>query len=83
MEIIFVSSDQDEESFEEYFGIIPWLALPFRDPLVKNLSRYFEIVGIPTLIVLSPDGKTLQKKYVKMVMEYGIGVYPFIEEKLD
>lgn len=83
LEIVFVSSDRDEESFVEYFGSMPWLALPFRDPLVKNLSKYFEIEGIPTLIVLGPDGKTLQTEAVKMVMDYGVGVYPFTAEKLD
>ena len=29
LEIIFVSSDRDEEGFDEYFGEMPWLALPF------------------------------------------------------
>ena len=29
LEIIFVSSDRDEEGFEEYFGEMPWLALPY------------------------------------------------------
>ena len=29
MEIVFVSSDRDQGSFDEYFGEQPWLALPF------------------------------------------------------
>ena len=28
-EIVFVSSDRDESSFKEYFGEMPWLALPY------------------------------------------------------
>ena len=30
-EIVFVSSDKDEQSFGEYFEEMPWLALPFSD----------------------------------------------------
>lgn len=29
-EVIFVSSDQDEESFNQYYAEMPWLALSFR-----------------------------------------------------
>ncbi len=28
LEIVFVSSDSDQESFEEYWGSMPWKALP-------------------------------------------------------
>jgi len=58
-EIIFVSSDRDEESFKEYFGEMPWLALPFADrEAKKQLSSIFEVEGIPTLVIL--DAKTLK-----------------------
>jgi nucleoredoxin len=30
-EIVFCSADRDEEQFKEYFGTMPWLALPFED----------------------------------------------------
>lgn len=56
VEIIFISSDSDEASFKNYFQEMPWLALPFdkRDEKAE-LSRYFEVSGIPTLVVLSGD----------------------------
>lgn len=28
-EVIFVSSDEDEEAFKEYFKVMPWKALPY------------------------------------------------------
>jgi len=28
-EVVFVSSDKDESQFNEYYGSMPWLALPF------------------------------------------------------
>jgi nucleoredoxin len=56
MEVIQVSSDKDQEQFNEYFGPLPWLAIPFNDPRLKNLKTQFNIKGIPVLILLNRDG---------------------------
>lgn len=54
LEIVFVSSDNDESSFSEYYGTMPWAALPFSESSVKEaLSEKFGISGIPALIVLN------------------------------
>ena len=29
LEIVFVSSDRDPSSFQQYFSTMPWLAIPF------------------------------------------------------
>ncbi|XP_069134962.1 uncharacterized protein [Argopecten irradians] len=57
VEVIFISSDRDEASFKEYFGEMPWIALPFsvRDKKAA-LSEKHGIRGIPTLVVLKSDG---------------------------
>eukprot|EP00961_Rhodomonas_salina_P254156 3434805-Rhodomonas_salina.2 len=34
-EVIFVSSDKDQDAFDKYFGSMPWLALPFEDRDLK------------------------------------------------
>ena len=42
-EIVFVSSDRDEDSFDSYFDEMPWLALPYsaREHKVDtNILRY-------------------------------------------
>ena len=59
--IVFVSSDRDQASFDEYFGSMgDFLALPFADRDTKGtLSSKFGVRGIPTLIVLKPDGELL------------------------
>lgn len=44
-EIVFVSSDRDEESMKEYFGSMPWLSLPFGDKRKSTLSSTFDISG--------------------------------------
>jgi nucleoredoxin len=60
-EIIFCSSDRDEESFGEYFGEMPWLALPFSERGRKaDLSSRFGVEGIPTLVILEgTSGKVI------------------------
>merc|ERR1719171_1007959 len=50
LEVVFVSSDQDEASFKEYFGEMPWLALPFANKDVKKaLDKKFKVQGIPSV----------------------------------
>jgi len=45
-EIIFLSSDEDEESAMEYFKTMPWLMIKFEDrSLDEDLSREFDISG--------------------------------------
>jgi len=57
LEIVFVSSDRDQAAFDEYFGEMPFLALPYEARDKKNaLSKKFKVQGIPTLVIL--DGKT-------------------------
>ena len=58
-ELVFVSGDRDEAQFKEYFATMPWLALPFDEKRYKALSSHFEVEGIPTLVLLSPDGKVI------------------------
>mmetsp|Transcript_9507 Transcript_9507/g.19707 ORF Transcript_9507/g.19707 Transcript_9507/m.19707 type:complete len:244 (-) Transcript_9507:314-1045(-) len=62
LEVIFVSSDRDDASFNGYFEKMPWLALipgytsqEARDRQAK-LAEMFQIGGIPSVIVL--DAKT-------------------------
>ncbi|CAF0789034.1 unnamed protein product [Adineta steineri] len=55
-DIIFVSSDRDEAAFNDYYKDMPWLALSFKDRKNKEeLSKKFNISGIPTLILIDGD----------------------------
>ena len=58
IEIVFVSGDQDEESFQEYFNTMPWLAIPLGDPLIDQLNSEHNVEGIPYLVVLN-QGKVV------------------------
>merc|ERR1712216_834196 len=43
LEIVFVSSDRDQESFNEYLAEMPWLAVPFEKRDIKDqLSKKFK-----------------------------------------
>lgn len=62
LEVVFVSSDKDENAFNEYFAEQPWLALPFSDRERKNiLSKRFKVQGIPSVILLDGEGKVINK----------------------
>lgn len=55
IEIVYVSSDFDKGSFDEYWGKHqPWAALPFNpgSKLSQDLGRTFGVRGIPTLVAL-------------------------------
>jgi thiol-disulfide isomerase/thioredoxin len=62
-EIIFVSSDRDPKAFNDYFGSMPWLALPFSDRTRKSdLSVRYGVEGIPTLVIIDgASGAVIQK----------------------
>lgn len=56
-EIVFVSSDRDQKSFDEYYASMPWFSLPFAERDLKaKLSAKFKVSGIPSLIFV--DGET-------------------------
>ena len=36
---------------------MPWASLPFNDPRIQKLGEKFEVEGIPSLNIVSKDGK--------------------------
>ncbi|KAK8947850.1 putative nucleoredoxin 1-2 [Platanthera guangdongensis] len=81
-EIIFVSSDEDEESFDGYFSQMPWPSLPFWDERKRFLTRVFKISGIPSCVAINPEGKTVTKEARSLIMEHGANAYPFTKEQI-
>merc|ERR1719498_1618211 len=62
-EIVFASSDRDQKSFDEYYGEMPWLAIPFSDRATKDkLSKTFKVGGIPTLVIVDKNGEVVTTK---------------------
>merc|ERR1719408_201549 len=57
IEVVFISADRDQASFDEYYGEMPWAAVPFEARDLKDkLSARFGVRGIPMLVVLKADG---------------------------
>lgn len=67
-DIIFVSADRDEKSFKDYFGEMPWKALPFHDSTKDELDAIFKIEGIPALIFVDGEGNILTEDGRSKVM---------------
>ncbi|KAJ7953612.1 Thioredoxin, nucleoredoxin [Quillaja saponaria] len=81
-EVIFISSDRDQEAFDEFFSGMPWLALPFGDTRKASLSRTFKVQGIPMLVAIGPSGRTVTKEARDLVSIHGADAYPFTDERL-
>lgn len=82
-EIVFVSGDEDEESFKGYFSKMPWLAIPFSDSGTRDrLDELFQVKGIPHLVLIDEDGKVVSDSGVEVIREYGVEAYPFTQEKI-
>lgn len=61
LQIIFVSSDRDENSFNSYYEEMPWAALPYSNSSAKQkLSQRFGVSGIPTFIVLDAENGSVK-----------------------
>lgn len=68
---------------KDYYASMPRLALPFVDNTENKFSSYFRVGGIQSLIILGPNGKTLQTNAVDNILYYGIRAYTFTKELLD
>ena len=85
LEVVFVSRDRDEESFNAYFAKMPWLAVPFSDSdCLQRLNKRYKVNGIPNLVILSGEtGEIHTKEGVKFISEYGVGASPFTLERIN
>ncbi|KAI4385170.1 hypothetical protein MLD38_003225 [Melastoma candidum] len=81
-EIIFISRDHDQASFDDYFSTMPWLAFPFGDPRHPFLLKKYRISGIPSAVVINPNGQTVTKEARALLTIYGAAAYPFTEDHL-
>jgi len=61
LEVVFMSGDKDEAAFNEYFGEMPWLALPYEArELKEQLSKKYKVAGIPSVVIVNPaNGETI------------------------
>ena len=59
-ELVFVSSDRDPSQYQEYFGQMTFLAVPFEErATIQALSTKFGVTGIPMLVFVDAEGKVI------------------------
>ncbi|CAF1163296.1 unnamed protein product [Rotaria sordida] len=68
--IIFISCDEDQESFNSYRSEMPWPAAPMNSGAVP--AEYFQFSGIPSLIVVSSNGTILSRRGHEDVARFGV-----------
>ncbi|OVA19297.1 Protein kinase domain [Macleaya cordata] len=82
-EIIFISTDKNQEEFDLNISTMPWLAIPYHENKTKqDLRRIFEIKTIPALVLLGPDGKILSTNGRASISSYGAKAFPFTESRI-
>lgn len=83
-EVIYVSRDMDEDSYNEYFSKMSWLAVPFSDSGARvSLLKLFKVKGIPNLVLMDDNGMVLTHDGVDFIKDYGTEAYPFTAEKIN
>lgn len=62
-EVVFVSSDKSPDAQMNYMKEMKmkWYTLPHRSDEANKLSKKYGVRGIPALIIVSPEGKTISK----------------------
>ena len=76
LEIVWISGDQDEEEYDDYFEDMPWIAMPFElEDEREDVNEKFDIASIPQLIVLNKDGTAKTKSGKKEVEDHGVGAF--------
>lgn len=85
-EVVLISLEEEESTYNESFSKMPWLAVPFKDEICDRLFHYFELQAIPTLVIVGADGKTLNNNVAEIVEEYGTEAlqwFPFSPDKME
>ena len=80
-EIVYVSSDRNEDDFKEYFGEMPWYALSFNEAedkgLVKQLDQLYDVEAIPTLVLLTGNGNLITNQAISAIYR-GVDAFPYL-----
>ena len=73
LEVVFFSGDKSQEEFDEYYGEMPWLALPREKKEIMGANaKRFKVRGVPRLVMLrASDGKILADQCLEQVKSRG------------
>ena len=85
-EVVFVSADNDEEGFEEYYSHMPWLSVAFDDTDLREgeLPQRFGCSGIPHLVLIdAATGKEITRDGVELISQFGPAAFPYSEGAIN
>ncbi|EFJ25130.1 hypothetical protein SELMODRAFT_15910, partial [Selaginella moellendorffii] len=85
LEIIFVSSDPDPESFAASFRSMPWPALPFADAASRTAltDRLNHLRKIPRLVIVeASSGRTITAQGCWIISQFGSQAFPFTDSHI-
>lgn len=83
-EVVYISSDESQESFRACYSKMPWLAVPFSDSETRRrLKKSFKVSGIPKLVILDANGKVTTNEATKVALEHGADGFPFTPERIS
>uniref|UniRef100_A0A1W7RA19 Nucleoredoxin-like protein 2 n=1 Tax=Hadrurus spadix TaxID=141984 RepID=A0A1W7RA19_9SCOR len=76
-EVVFVTSDRDEQSMYDYMKEChgDWLAVPFGSETIRDLKQKYSVTGIPTLVIVKKDGTLITKDGRSAVQSNGAQAY--------
>ncbi|KAH6940547.1 hypothetical protein HPB50_000568 [Hyalomma asiaticum] len=77
IEVVFISADRNKQDMLNYMRAShgDWYGLPFDDPLQAELQDRFKVAGVPTLLVMKPDGTVVCPNGKKIVQERGVQAF--------
>lgn len=85
-ELVFISSDRDQEAFDAYYEKMSFCALPFELRQEKaQISKLFQVSGIPKLIILGPqqddgDRPLINDNVRSFIQTNNLDEFPFIKK---
>ncbi|XP_074355030.1 putative nucleoredoxin 1 [Apium graveolens] len=78
-----------KESFSNTFETMPWLAIPFRDPICKRMMRVFgrpyygyPSVKAPSLVIIGPHGEFIEPWGADIICKFKLPAYPFTRQRV-
>lgn len=73
-EVMYVPMDRSKDEYEDSYGHMSWLSIPFADHArIKSLQQRYRVVGIPNLVVVrSEDGALVTVRGRKDIHEQGV-----------
>jgi hypothetical protein len=70
LEVVYISSDRNRMDFQDFYGRMPFLAMPPGTSDYKNkLARELKVIDMPTLVVLDATGKVVTVQGVQQVQQ--------------